>query len=61
MMGTHGFQELTDVRIPVIMAGAGIKVGARIIDIVPTACFDVCYDLHWSGKMQRQRSPRAML
>jgi arylsulfatase A-like enzyme len=43
-MGMHGSQELTDVRIPVVMAGAGIKVGgiipfARIIDIVPTACY----------------------
>jgi arylsulfatase A-like enzyme len=44
VMGMHGSQELTDVRIPVIMAGAGIKAGvkipfARIIDIVPTACY----------------------
>jgi arylsulfatase A-like enzyme len=43
-MGMHGSQELTDVRIPVIMAGVGIKAGvkipfARIIDIVPTACY----------------------
>ena len=44
VMGMHGSQELTDVRIPVVMAGAGIKVGvtipfARIIDIAPTACY----------------------
>jgi len=44
VMGMHGSEELTDIRIPVVMAGAGIKVGvtipfARIIDIVPTACY----------------------
>jgi predicted AlkP superfamily pyrophosphatase or phosphodiesterase len=44
VMGMHGSQELTDVRIPIVMAGAGIKVGvtipfATIIDIVPTACY----------------------
>jgi len=44
VMGMHGSLELTDVRIPLVIAGAGIKVGvtipfARIIDIVPTACY----------------------
>lgn len=42
VIGMHGSQELTDARITVVIAGAGIKVGvttpfARIMDIAPTA------------------------